>query len=306
MDVVVPGRPLCDMAVGNVYIIASFVHLALFVGEVFLFAKCMSQKLATWLRCLAVILILTDTSVNFTVTYAVWQTCIIPSGAPPLQTRWQVFVGSITLCISGLCAHFYLVHRIYNMSKNLPLMLFLGVLTIASAGSHLAAAVQLLSNPLYMVIKTIPCDIKPTRAAWSLGLGLDIFVAITVVALLRRYDVVFTSTKSIVNKFLLCTVISGGLTAICGALVLALLSTAHSEFAIITLNFGKLHAITVFANLALIQGMQQTHTVVLHSHDISRFFAKHFGHNTSSVKAPTAVVVSTPSTDPPPVTEIKN
>jgi len=152
-------------------------------------------------------------------------------------------------------------------------MIFLGFFTIAQVGCHTLALVRLVTNLLLHVAEPVPCEIRATTAAWSIGMGLDILIAITAVRLLLQFDVAFKSTKSMIRKFLLCAVVSGGVTALCGVLFIALLVSERIEYVILATNFGKLYGITIFTNLVLIKGMQEQSRIILGTRDAISWFA---------------------------------
>jgi len=190
-----------------------------------------------------------------TVTTA-WRTSVIRPRGPPGKTPWPAPVGILCKGIAGFCEHFYLISRFYKMSKNLPSTIILGILTVAHVGCHVAAAAYMFTNPAQLVGKGP--NVVAITAAWSLGATVDILVAIGVVwQLHQRLDVVFVDTKSMVQKFLVRTVISGALTALFGVLFIILISTSKYAFLVLAVTMGKIYAITVLANLTLIQGMRR-------------------------------------------------
>jgi hypothetical protein len=135
-------------------------------------------------------------------------------------------------------------------------------------------------SPLQLVGKTN--NVTASTAGWSLGAAVDVFVAMGIVWQLLRLNVSFTSTKGLIRKFLLSTVLSGCLTAFCALFLIILLSTNKYAFLIFATTFGKIYGITVFANLLFVSQMQQQSTVVIniptwmgnHSSSIGAYLAK--------------------------------
>jgi len=221
---------------------------------------------------------------NAALSTSTWKTCVAPPRGPP-RASWNVPTGIIAKSIAGLCEQSYLINLFYKMSNNLPLTIILGIFMMSHVGCHVGAAGYMLSNGLgagQLVGKTT--NVRVTKAAWSLGAVTDVLVAVGVLWQLVRLNVVFTSAKGITRKFLVCTLVSGGLTGICGILLLILLSTNQYAHLILAPNFSKIYGITVFANLALIQDTQETWrqtTVSGGTRDIGSTIRGWFGNETS-------------------------
>jgi len=199
-------------------------------------------------------MIANDMALNAALTASTWKACVVIPRGPTPKAPWNVPTGIITKSIAGLCEQAYLINVFYKMSKNLPLTIILGILALSHVGCHLAAAGYILTNalgPTQLVGKTM--NVYATKAAWSLGAVTDILVAIGVLWQLVRLNVVLTAAKGITRKFVVCIVVSGSLTGMCGILLLILLSTNQYAFLILASTFAKIYGITVFANFAFIQ-----------------------------------------------------
>jgi hypothetical protein len=180
---------------------------------------------------------------------------------PPPFTWAYLPTSLIAKSISGLCEHSYLIARFYFMSKNIPLTIILGILTGAQLGSNLGEAGYNVTHSHLAPPRSLNPD--ATMAGWAFGAAVDVFVAIGLVWQFLRYPAVFSSTKSIVRKYVVSTVISGGLTALYGVTLLILFPTESKGHIILTHNFGKIYAITVYANLALVQGIWSSQSCVV-------------------------------------------
>jgi hypothetical protein len=102
-----------------------------------------------------------------------------------------------------------------------------------------------------------------TKAGWMLAILVDILVALGVSWQLLRLELFFTTSKSIVRKILICTVISGVLPTLAGIALVILIRSPHGAGVIIlTNNYQKMYGITVFANVAVVQAMKQRSTVI--------------------------------------------
>jgi len=174
----------------------------------------------------------------------------------PQDTAWFVPTVAMSTSIAGFCEHVYLITRFYNMSKNYPLTGFLAFIACAKVVCQQAAGAHMIRHAHLPVRKST--HIPLATAGWSLGTAVDSLLAMAVFWQLVRLKVVFTSSKNIVRKFLLCTVISGGLTALYGILLLILVTRNDRQaFIVISTHLGKIYGITVFANLALVQRLKR-------------------------------------------------
>jgi len=104
-------------------------------------------------------------------------------------------------------------------------------------------------------------------SGWAIAVAVDTLVAAGIAWQLLRLDVVYKSTKGIIRKFLLTTVISGGLTAISGIVLLILLVQTRYEYIIVACNFEKIYVITVFTNLAVTHSVLERPAVIAVSVD---------------------------------------
>lgn len=148
--------------------------------------------------------------------------------------------------------------RFYSLSKNLPVTLFLLLLTTVHVACHWAASGIWFSRQVspYQLVGRSP-HLPPHMTGWSLGVAVDILVAMGIVWQLLKFNFIFRSTGGVVRKFLLTAVITGGFTAICGIVLLILMSKTKYAFVVLAVNFAKIYAITVFSNLAMVQGLQR-------------------------------------------------
>jgi len=225
-----------------------------------LFKKYMSQRPGPLLRNLAIVMVFLSTVHDVVLVASSFHSCI----KKPKGFQWPIPTGLLNNGLIAFCEHVYLIYRFYHLSKNLPLTTILLILTIAQAGCQLASAGIWLKNalsPLQLIGKTT--NVKVTTAAVALRAAIDILVAIAVAWQLSRFSVAFATTKSLVRKIMVSTVISGALTALWGVLILALLVTDQYLFVTFSTTIGKIYVITVLANLTFLRGMRQESLVVL-------------------------------------------
>jgi hypothetical protein len=231
----------------------------LFVVIVFLLTKFVSQKQnSAFTLWLAIVMMANDMLANASQVGNVQKICLQFGGIGV----WPTALGIVAKAVAGFCEHIFLIKRFYLMSKNLPLTIFLATVTTAHAACHLASAGMWFKSrvPLKMVGPGIHYEIHV--AGWSLGVAVDTLVTAGIAWQLLRLDVVFKSTKGIVRKFLLTTVLSGGMTAICGVLLLILLKRTTYAYLVLACNFEKIYVITVFTNLAVAHAVLERPTTV--------------------------------------------
>jgi len=231
----------------------------LFIVETVLFINCLRQKLRRYTRYLVIVIMMTEIIANVALIGSVVWNCTVLG--PKARTTKFLPLGYIAKGITGLLEHFYLITRFYHMSKNIPLTLILAILTLAQFGDNLAGAGFMLKNIHLPPPRSV--HYNATMIGWSLGAAVDILVAVGLVWQLLRMDVIFTSTKSMIRKFLVCTVVSGGLTALYGVLLLILFPLSPGPHIVLAQNTGKIYAITVFANLAVLHSLQRPTTVIV-------------------------------------------
>jgi len=268
-------------AICSAYIVSSYVAHLLLTVETLLFIKCMFRKQCPFTRTLAIMLMISDIVKHSCLLVDVFTSC----GDSPLRRISPALpVAVIATALAGFCEHFYLITRFHFMSKNLRVTTVLGILTIAQFMVQLAGAGYMVK---YIQLPP-PLSISAplTTAGWGVGTTLDILIAIALVWQLLRFNAFFASTKSIIRKFLVSAVVSGVLTAIYGVLLLIFCYTVSAAHTILAYNFGKIYAITVFANLALVQRMQMHSSVVLwDTNDIA------WGSTRASTKPPASTAI---------------
>jgi len=181
-------------------------------------------------------------------------------------SKWPTCVAILAKAVGGMCEHCYLIRRFYLMSKNRPLTIFLVLLSTAHALCHLVVAVNWLTSkvPLSMIGKGVQWGpfYSLYVSGWAIAVAVDTLVAAGIAWQLLRLDVVYKSTKGIVRKFVLTTVISGGLTATCGIVLLILLVQTRYEYIMLACNFEKIYVITVFTNLAVAHSILERRAVI--------------------------------------------
>jgi hypothetical protein len=138
------------------------------------------------------------------------------------------------------------------MSKNRTFTIFVLIVALAHVGCHVCAASFILTHPVPLFQRK--SKLVATRAAWALSSVVDIMLALGIVWQLRKFEVVFTATKTFMYKLVILTVVSGSLTTITGLVYIVLLQRSKYGHLVIAVNAAKFYGITVFANLALTEG----------------------------------------------------
>jgi hypothetical protein len=244
-------------------LIASYLAALLLVVILYLLHKFLSQKKKhTFALCLVIVMMTNDVLANAAHIGNVHKVCL----GYKWIGKWPTCIAILAKAVGGLCEHLYLIRRFYLMSKNVPLTVFLVALSAAHALCHLTVACTWLTSkvPLSMIGKGVQWGrfYKLYVSGWSLAVAVDTLVAAGIAWQLMRLDVVYKSTKGMVRKFLLTTVLCGGLTAMSGIVLLTLLVQTRYEYIIVACNFEKIYVITVYTNLAVAHSILERPAIV--------------------------------------------
>jgi len=283
--------PICKY-----YLIGSYSSALLLVVVILLTIKCMSQKQDKFTIGLVIVMLANDVLKNASIVATVQKNCSPSDGPLNPIVFWSTPLGMVAKAISAWCEHIYLIRRFYKLSKNVPLSVFLLLLTTAHAGCHFTSAGWLFSHPS-VAHKLVggSLNVRAHRAGWSMGCATDILVAVGIAWQLVRLDVSFTATQSIIHQFLLATVVSGGLTAVCGIIIIALLSKRQYSYLVLAITMEKIYCITVLSNLVVASAiMQKRASVNVQTPTIRGWFTSAWSASLGKPKSST-VLTSKPS-----------
>jgi len=232
----------------------------LFMVEIGLFIIYLYRKPTRLGRIFSFAIIFNDILSLVVVNSSAWNYLIEFPAGKMMQT-WCFPLVTVTKSVAGFLEHVCLINWFYALSKNKTLSMILGILSLAHVACHVTAAAYSFKNPAVPLPGWDSIRAILLTSAFISAASLDVLVATGLAWKLLQLRTVITGIRSIVHRFLICSVVSGTFTALFGVVFLILYWTMQPSCIAFIVIMGRIYGITVFANLVFVQqGMHQSTT----------------------------------------------
>ncbi|KAF9486565.1 hypothetical protein BDN70DRAFT_870153 [Pholiota conissans] len=161
-----------------------------------------------WLRSIVGMLFVVDTIHSAVAVYAGWNMCVENYGNPAslADVGWTIPFTAVATSVAAVLTQCFLGHRVYQLTKNVPLVLLIGVLS--SLGFIFGVYSGIRSGIINHVSDFAP--LTPFVTCWlGFQTAADLTITVVLSYVLARSRTGFRSTDSVINRLIRGTIQTG-------------------------------------------------------------------------------------------------
>jgi len=177
---------------------------------------------------------------------------------PLAHIVWEFTTFQISAVCASVTVQTFFAHRVYSLSADLYLGVFVEVLVLVQFG--FGAATSVASN-IVTTFEALDKDWMWLVVSWlAMQAIADVAIATCMCLLLRRRRTGFQKTDSVINRMVLYTISTGLVTSILSCILLGLFAKYGFDFTVcaICMPLAGFYSITMLANLHTRKKLQAT------------------------------------------------
>ncbi|KAF9512075.1 hypothetical protein BS47DRAFT_1345873 [Hydnum rufescens UP504] len=197
------------------------------------------------------------------VTQSLYSSFVTNYDNPLAHVAWNFTAFQISAVCASVTVQTFFAHRVYSLSSNLYLGVFVQVLVLVQFGFGAATSVASNIVPSYEILVK---DWTWLVVSWMAMQAIaDVVIAACMCLLLRRRRTGFQKTDSVINHMVLYTVSTGLVTSILSCILLGMFAKHGFDFSVFALcmPLAAFYSITVLAKYVPIICLIMLHNSIL-------------------------------------------
>ncbi|KAJ7825088.1 hypothetical protein B0H14DRAFT_2821233, partial [Mycena olivaceomarginata] len=152
-----------------------------------------------WIRAIVIILFVLDTTHSTVGIYAAWDLCVTNFNNPNILNTvdWMIPFTGTAVATSGVVTQVFLIHRVFKLTKNKWLVVFLAALSI---GGYVCGWIACVKSGVMKDVEKLP-QVLPLAIGWlALMCIADLLITAVLIFVLVHCKTGFRHTDIIVNQ----------------------------------------------------------------------------------------------------------
>ncbi|KAJ7806518.1 hypothetical protein B0H14DRAFT_2875440 [Mycena olivaceomarginata] len=152
-----------------------------------------------WIRATVIILFVLDMTHSAVGIYAAWDLCVTNFNNPNILNTvdWMIPFTGITVATSGVVTQVFLIHRVFKLTKNKWLVVFLTALSI---GGYVCGWITCVKSGIMKDVEKLP-QVLPLAIGWlALMCIADLLITAILIFVLVHSKTGFRHTDTIINR----------------------------------------------------------------------------------------------------------
>ncbi|KAF9512069.1 hypothetical protein BS47DRAFT_1383130 [Hydnum rufescens UP504] len=165
------------------------------------------------------------------------------------HATWELSTFQFSAVCASATVQTFFAHRVYSLSANLYLGVFVQVLVLIQFGFGAATSVKLIMLPDFEVLVK---EWTWFAVAWlTIQAIADIVIAACMCVILQRRRTGFRKTDSVINRMILYTISTGLATSVLSCILNVVFSVYGIDFSVLItgMPLGAFYSVTMLANL---------------------------------------------------------
>ncbi|KAJ7771197.1 hypothetical protein B0H14DRAFT_2966611, partial [Mycena olivaceomarginata] len=154
-----------------------------------------------WIRATVIILFVLDTTHSAVGIYAAWDLCVTNFNNPNILNTvdWMIPFTGIAVATSGVVTQVFLIHRVFKLTKNKWLVVFLTALSI---GGYVCGWIACVKSGIMKDVEKLP-QVLPLAIGWlALMCIADLLITAVLIFVLVSCKTGFRRTDIIINRLI--------------------------------------------------------------------------------------------------------
>ncbi|KAJ7314953.1 hypothetical protein DFH08DRAFT_1040555 [Mycena albidolilacea] len=154
-----------------------------------------------WIRAIVIILFVLDTTHSAVGIYAAWDLCVTNFNNPNIlgTVNWTVSFTAVATATSGVVTQTFLIHRVFKLTKNKWLVVFLATLSI---GGYVCGWITAVKSGIIKEVGKFR-QILPLAIGWlALLCIVDLLITAILIFVLVHSKTGFHHTDTIINRLI--------------------------------------------------------------------------------------------------------